>query len=305
MKKTLLILVCVSLLATVVSAQDYKGKGRIIGYVVDQDGKPVEGVRVKLAFARSGDGFTVMTEKDGKWTGAWLRTGDWNLDFDKIGFQPVKKTVNIVEAARNPDMKVSLQKIEGLVLSDDLKEVLTKANALYEQKDLQAALTAYLDIMAKFPDAYPLWRNVGNCYFVMEQYDKAEEQYGKILAKDPQNADALILIGNTYANRNEGDKALEWYAKVPFNKIKDSTVLYNIGTNFYNQSKFEDALRYFGRAVEIQADNLDALYQLGLTYLNLQKNAEAIAAFESFLKHDADSERAGQVKSFLEYLRKK
>ena len=55
----------------------------------------------------------------------------------------------------------------------------------------------------------------------------------------------------------------------------------------------------------MQKDSTDALYQLGLTYLNLQKNAEAIDAFESFLKIDAESEKAAQVKGFLEYLRKK
>jgi tetratricopeptide (TPR) repeat protein len=69
--------------------------------------------------------------------------------------------------------------------------------------------------------------------------------------------------------------------------------------------KFEDALRCFQMAVRLEPGNLDALYQLGLTQLNLQKNTEAVAAFEQYLKHDPDSERAAQVRSFLDYLRKK
>lgn len=305
MKKVIPILTILLVVASVVSAQDYKGKGRIMGIVLDQDGKPIEGVRVKLVWVRSANGFTVTTDKEGRWIGAWLRGGGWNVDFDKVGYQPVKKSLEVIEFGKNPELSATMTKIAGLVMTEDLKEDLTKANDLFEKQDITAALEAYQAIMVKYPDAYPLWKNVGNCYFALEQYDKAEEQYQKILAKDPRNADAMILIGNTYANRDQGEKALEWYNKVSFDLIKDSTVLYNIGTNFYNLGKFEDALRCFQKAAEIEPGNLDALYQLGLTLLNLQKNAEAVTAFESFLKQDSESERAGQVRSFLEYLRKK
>jgi len=37
----------------------------------------------------------------------------------------------------------------------------------------------------------------------------------------------------------------------------------------------------------------------------LGKNAEAIPPFEDYLKCDPDSPRAAQVKSFLEFLKKK
>jgi Tfp pilus assembly protein PilF len=64
-------------------------------------------------------------------------------------------------------------------------------------------------------------------------------------------------------------------------------------------------LKFYKKAAEVQKDSSDTLYQLGLTYLNLQRNAEAVAAFESYLKIDSDSPRAAQVRSFLDYLRKK
>ena len=55
----------------------------------------------------------------------------------------------------------------------------------------------------------------------------------------------------------------------------------------------------------VREDFLDGLYQLGLTYLALGRNPEAIGPFEDYLKIDAGSERAGQVKGFLEFLKKK
>lgn len=285
--------------------QEHKGQGRLIGYVFDEQGNPLEGVKVRLFSLRTQSGFEVVTDKSGKWTAAWIRGGGWNIDFEKIGYLPRKISVEVQEFGRNPEIKINLKKAEGLVVTDELKDLLQKGNELFEQKKYDEAITLYNEILQKYPDAYIIYKNIGNCYFNQEKYEEAEAAYLKILEKDPQNVDAIILIGNTYANRGQNDKAMDWYNKIEFEKIEDPVVLYNLGTNYYNSSKFEEALKFYQRAVELQKDFLDALYQLGLTYLTLNKTSEAIQAFENYLKLDADSDRAGQVKSFLEYLRKK
>jgi len=305
MKKSAWICSLLLVSALALSAQDYKGKGRIAGIVTDEAGVPLEGVTVRLFSTKAGAGFSVKTGKDGRWLGAWIRSGDWNIDFEKLGYAPKQISVDISESRKNPDVTISMTKVEGLLITDEIKDLLTKGNELFEKADYDGALAVYQDIIAKNPEAYPLLRNVGNCYFAQEKYDLAEETYMKLLEKDPKNVEAIIAIGNCYANRGDSAKALEWYGKVEFEKIEDPIVLYNLGTNYYNNSKFEDALRFYQRAVEKQKDSVDALYQLGLTYLNLQRNAEAIATFEEYLKIDAESPRAAQVKAFLEYLRKK
>ncbi len=305
MKKTVLLIVVILVAALVVPAQDYKGKGRLAGVVTDEAGVPVEGVTVKLFSLTAQQGLSVKTDKNGKWLAAWIRGGSWNIDFEKIGFAPKKLSVDLSENKKNPDVAVKLTKIEGLALSDEIKDLLIKGNELFEKKDYAGAMAFYQDIMTKSPDAYPIYQNIGNCYFAQENYDLAEQAYLKVLEKDPTNVDATIAIGNGYTNRGDAAKALEWYGKIAFEKISDPIVLYNLGTSYYNNAKFEDALKFYQKAVEIQKDSQDALYQLGLTYLNLQKNAEALAAFEDCLKIDAASPRADQVRSFIEFLKKK
>lgn len=293
------------LMLSSVLAQEHKGQGRLTGYVFDEQGNPLEGVRVKLFSLKTQSGFEIMTDKSGKWVAAWIRGGGWNIDFEKFGYMPRKISVEVQEFGRNPEIKINLKKAEGLVITDELKDLLMKGNELFEQKRYEEAISIYQEILQKYPDAYIIYKNIGNCYFQQEKYAEAEKEYQKILEKDPQNIDAMILIGNTYANRGETDKAMEYYGKIAFEKIEDPVVLYNLGTNYYNSSRFEEALKYYQRAVELQPDFLDAIYQLGLTYLTLGKTTEAIQTFENFLKVDADSERASQVKGFLEYLKKK
>jgi tetratricopeptide (TPR) repeat protein len=306
MKKIVLIMSMLLVASAFLAAQDYKGKGRVAGYVYDEEGKPIEGVLVKLFSVKAGEGFNVKTDKDGKWQAAWIRSGGWNVDFEKIGYAPKKIAIDISESKKNPDVEIRLKKIEGLVITDEMKDFLAKGNELFDQKDYAGALAAYEQILEKYPDAYPIYRNIGNCYFSEEKYDLAEQNYMKVLEKNPEDAETILAIGNCYTNRGDAAKALEWYGKIDFEKLDDPVVLYNVGTIYYNNSKFDDALKYYQKAVEKNPDFADGYYQLGLTYLNLQKNPEAVAAFETCLKVlPPDSPKRAQVQGFLDYLKKK
>ena len=306
MKKTSLLVVCLLVVLSVaLTAQTYKGKGRIAGFILDQDGNPIEGVTVKLFSLRANGGFEIQSDAEGQWVAAWIRGGGWNIDFEKFGYEPKKISVSITEMGkRMPPMEIRMTKIEGMVISEELKAELTQGNELFNEGQYTEAMAIYTKMLEENPDIYILNKNIGNCYFEMEQYDEAETYYQKILEQDPENNDARIAIGNCYANKGENETALEWYNKVEFESIKDATVLYNVGTNLYNSGNYTEALRYYQRSVEIQPDNLDGMYQLGLCNLTLGNKAEAIATFEKYLEKDSESDRAAQVRNFLDYLRR-
>ena len=238
MKKTACLAAFLLLSSLFVLAQDYKGKGRLGGVVTDMAGAPLDGVTVKLFSLTAQQGFSIKTDKNGRWLAAWIRGGSWNVDFEKIGYAPKKLSVDISENRKNPEIEVKLEKVEGLALTDEIKDLLVKGNELFEQKNFDGALTLYQEIMTKYPEAYPIFRNIGNCYFAQEKYDQAIDNYSKLLEKDPKNVEATIAIGNCYTNRGDTDKALEWYGKVEFEKIDDPIVLYNLGTSYYNNAKY-------------------------------------------------------------------
>jgi len=304
MKRTALFLMIGILVCGLMQAQDWKGKGRVKGTVMDDSGNPIEGVRVKFFLKKAQGGTTVTTNDKGQWNVNWIRLGSWDVDFAKIGYEPKQLSVQISEFKRNPDVDVSLKKIEGIIISEELEVKLTEGNQLFEQGQYDEARTLYEGMLEEYPDAYIVHMNVGNCYFEQEKYEEAVAAYEKVLAADPDHISAKLSIGNSYANAGEADKALEWYNQIPFEEINDPNVLYNIGANYYNLAKFQEALRYYQRSVEVKEDYLDGLYQLGLTHLNLQQNSEAIQAFEKYLTYDTESERSTQVRGFIEYLKR-
>jgi tetratricopeptide (TPR) repeat protein len=306
MKKTVFWLSILLILSqTFVLGQGYKGQGKVKGVVTDQDGNPIEGVTIKMYSQRAASGFELTTDSNGKWRAFYIRGGPYEIELSKPGYLPKNLSLTISEYNANPDVDFVLQKIEGMALTEDLMQELKTGNTLYEEEKYEEAIEVYQKIVGEFPDAYILYKNIGNCYFRMEDYERAEEYYLKVLDKDPSDHEAKLSIGNTYANRNQDEKALEWYNKIDFENISDPTVLFNIGSNFYTQGQHQEALKYYRKAVEIKPDFLDALYQLGLVNLTLGNNQEAIQVFTDYLKHDSESERANQVRGFLEFLKKK
>ena len=304
MKKAVLFILTVLIAAVFVFPQSYRGRARVVGYVYDQQGNPIEGVTVKLYSLRAEEGFELKTDENGKWVAMGIRGGGWTLDFQKVGYMPKGISIEVESFGKNPDVEITLEEVEGIVLTEELKEKLEAGNNLFDEGKYEQAVQAYQKLLEDNPDVYVVNLNVGNCYFQMEQYEKAVEYYQKVLEEDPENKDAILLIGKAYANKGDEEKALEWYQKIKFEDIDDPVVLYNIGTRLYNMANYEEALKYYQRSVEIQEDFLDSIYQLGLTYLTLGKNQESITQFEKYLELAPDSERADQVKGFLNYLRR-
>lgn len=305
MRKVSFLFILMVLIILFVFPQDYKGRARVRGYVYDEEGNPIKEVRVKLFHREVELGFDVLTDSRGMWVASWIKGGNWDIDFAKPGYKPKKIAIKIKEADRNPEVKVKLEKAEGPAITEDLKDKLNQGNNLFEEGRYEEAISAYRDILERFPEAYIINSNIAKAYFEMENYDQAIQHYQEVLKNDPENQEIMMYIGNCYANQGEDEKAQEWYDKIDFEKIEDVNVLFNMGSDFYNESKYEQALKYYKRAVELKGDFLDALYQLGLTHLSLSNYKEAMETFESYLKQDPDSERASQVKGFIDFLKKK
>ena len=305
MKRIAFSFVLMLLSVSLLFSQVYKGKGRILGFVYDEEGNPLEGVKVKLIYVRGKAGFDVVTNAEGMWVASWLRNGTWNIDFEKIGYFPKQISIEVSEIRKNPDITVNLKKAEGLLLTEELKNGLNEGNTLFDEGKYEESIVIFEKLLEDYPEAYVINKNIANAYFQMEKFDLAEESYKRILEQDPENSEAMMLIGNCYTNRGDNEKALEWYNKIEFEKISDPNVLFNIGTSFYNLTRYQEALKYYKRSVEVKEDYIDGIYQLGLTHLALSNFQDAITVFENYLKHDSESDRASQVRGFIEYLKRR
>ena len=305
MKKVLTIVALAVFLAVSLIAQSgVIGKGKIKGTVVDEKGQPLAGVTVKL-FSLKAQSFFLpnpKTDIEGKWRAVYLRSGSWNIDFEKAGYEAKKISYRVDDTpgAKQPEIEIKLLKIEGIALTEDIVSELEKGNLLFAEKKYQEALLAYEDILKKNPDVFIIYKNIGNCYFALEKYDQAVEFYQKLYEKQPKSAEIMTLIGNSYVNAKNMEKAMEWYGKIPFEEIKDVDTLYNIGANLTNNNKNDLALKYFKRAVEVDAGFAEGYYQLGMTHTALNQIPEALDALKKFMELAPESPNFGTAKAIVD-----
>ncbi len=282
----------------------YTGKGKLKGFVYDENGNPLEGVTVRLFSLKAASGFNVKTDSKGEWKAMWIRGGTWYIDFEKPGYEPKKISVNVSTYKKNPIIEIKLKKMEGVNVNKSILDKIDKGNKLFAKKKYKEAIELFESILKDMPKLTMIYKNIGNCYFAMEQYDKAIENYKKAIREKGDNTDIFVAIGNSYINKGENEKALEWYQKADVSKIKDFNVLYNIGVIFYNNFKYDKAVEFFKMAVDHNPDFKEGWYQLGITYVALNKTKEAIETLEKYLQIAPDSDKAPTVKQIIDALKK-
>ncbi|HWW93765.1 MAG TPA: carboxypeptidase-like regulatory domain-containing protein, partial [Vicinamibacteria bacterium] len=76
------------LLAAPVMAQDWTGRGRLQGTVLDPDGKPVEKAKVTLTFGDKQTGPPpAYSDSKGRWATLGLTQGTWKVHIEKDSYQ--------------------------------------------------------------------------------------------------------------------------------------------------------------------------------------------------------------------------
>ena len=171
----LVLLTTTFLLGAFLLSQDWTGQGRQVGYVYDEEGNPLEGVTVKLFFTKTQTGFETTTDDKGKWAAMGVKGGLWYIDFDLAGYKPKKISTTILDYRQiNKPIEVTLEKVEGLVVTDDMKEEYRKGIDLFNEGKFEESIAVYSGIVEKFPDAYIVYLNIGHSYFQLENYEEAE-----------------------------------------------------------------------------------------------------------------------------------
>jgi tetratricopeptide (TPR) repeat protein len=296
------------LVSLVLTAQQYRGTGRLKGLITDEQGASVADVTVKLFHTKLGAGFEVKTDDKGEWKAYFIRVGQWNIDMEKEGYEVYKSSANVPSNGQLIEVNIVMKKKEtGQAgesgFSKEIMKKLEEGNALFKNGQFDQALPVYQAILTENPDAYLINFSIANCYFGKKDYQQAISFYQKVLDKDSSHTQSLLSIGNSYNNMNQEEKAMEFYKKIDHNLITDPIVLYNIGIFYFNSADNNQAITYFKKAVDIKPDFLDALYQLGLTYMGNAMNKEAAQTFENYLAKDPASERSQQIKEIMQALK--
>ena len=65
-----------------------------------------------------------------------------------------------------------------------------KADGLIAENDFRSAIRCYLDILLLEPDDEAAYVNMGSCYQILGDFDRAKDAYQNALSINPDNEDA-------------------------------------------------------------------------------------------------------------------
>ena len=300
--------------AAAVPAQDWKGKARLDGKVVNEKGEPV--AKAQLAFKLKGgkDGPTTETDSKGHFAYYGFANGDWDLDISAPGYVTFKTVVHLSELTRIPPMEIKLAAMPAApppgpaagAPKDTRAEIvpmIERGNALLEQKDYAGARGEYEKALAVVPDNPIILRAIARTWYGEKNLDQAIGALKKAVEKDPNDNDSILLLANLQLEKGNVEEGKALLDRVPAESVKDPRVYLNAGIVLLNRKNPTGAWEQFDKAAKLKPEDADAYFYRGLAALQLKKNAEAKADLEKYLQLDPNGGQAADVKDLLKSIK--
>ncbi len=284
--------------ASAASAQSWRGMARMTGKVTDEEGKPLEGVKVKLALGSAG-GTELKTNKKGEWEIGGLARGDWAVDFEFPPYEARRITVSIAELQRTPPVEIKLK----LDINEAIRiEVVAAAELLSQQKYAEAR-ARYESVLKKYPSAYRLEPFIARTYYLEKNNDEAIKHLKIAIEKDPSDVATKLLLGNILMDTGRMDEGRVLLDSVDDSAVKDPAIFVNIGISLMNQNKADAALPYFEKAVKNFPDKGDGYYYRGLIRLQKGDTEGTKADLKKFIELSPNAPEAAAARKALEQLK--
>jgi tetratricopeptide (TPR) repeat protein len=305
------VFLALSLLAPALSGQDWRGKGRVDGWVKDGSGQPVANATVELT-REAGGKTSTKTNKKGYWALMGLIGGAWNVDVSAPGFETRKLSVTISETSRITPIEVQLEKAAAAApeagvatggAGPDIIAAIEEGNRLLTEKKFAEARAQYEKAAVAVPDNAAITKGIAQTYHGEGNREKTIETLKKVVELDPADAQNKTLLASTLLEAGKLEEGKALLDSLPAGSIQDAGVYVNLGILFMNKSKADDARAYLTKAIELDPSQADMYYYRGLAAMQAKKNAEAKADFQKFLQMTPDAPEAKEVREMLQTLK--
>lgn len=295
--------------AAALPAQDWKGKARLDGKVVNQKGEPI--AKAQLVFRFKGkDGPTTETDSRGHFAYYGFASGDWDMDVSAPGYITFKTIVHLSDLTRIPPMEVKLEAAPRTAAEAAPKDtkaevipIIERGNALLEQKDYAGARGEYEKALAAVPDNPIILRAIARTWYGEKNLDQAIETLKKAVEKDPADNDTILLLANLQLEKGNVEEGKALLDRVPPENIKDTGVYLNAGIVLLNKKNPTGAWEQFDKVVKLKPEDPDGYFYRGLAALQLKKNAEAKADLQKYLQLDPNGGQAADAKDLLKSIK--
>jgi tetratricopeptide (TPR) repeat protein len=276
--------------------------GVMQGTVLDDAGKPVEGVTVLLRDLERGREIAIKTDKNGRFYRRGLQAVEYEMVVSKDGYSPINDKVKLVAGTdRRFDFKLAKAAPEG---SEDFNRGVAAAN----KGDHAAAAQAFELALAKAPNLPEVRINLALTYLRMGRTPDAVTQLEQAATLAPDDARVQFQLGGAYAEMQSLDKAigaiergLAKHADLIDPLAYEAAV--TLGAIYFAKGDNDKAAAQYTKALAVKPS---AAASLGLAKVHFSKGEvdQALKLFEQVVSTHPGTPEAKQADVFIKELRK-
>ena len=336
MKSTKLCILLAAIFLSPLLPEVYGQIGNIRGTVTDNQGNPLEGVRIRIEGLESTRRYEVNTDAEGEYFhGGVTRQGAYRVIAEKDGFQSAyvegiqagssrSDAGSEVDFALTPgqsgrlafeltdeELKRAEQEAEEAQRAQknaaQVKIHLDAGIALYDQGNYQGALAEFnsaAELDAKQP---AVWANIGNSHSKLNNNEEALTAYETAIGISPEDPTLYQNLGGIYAAMGDTDKAREAYEHAiglsRYGDPKDAAAnYYNMGVTFINSGQNQEAIDALTKALEADPGYSEAHYQLGITLLGTGDMDGSLGHLQHYLELTPNGPNAEVARQLVDSL---
>jgi tetratricopeptide (TPR) repeat protein len=268
------------------AAQGWQGKSKMVGKVLDEAGKPIPGVTVKLVFLPANAGVEVIASVKGEWKAENIAEGMWSIEFWKEGFDPRQVPVQVGGKIKEPNIELKMT-TEGKDPTFAMRTGAAKAQTFFDQKKYAESRGIYEDLLRRYPSVYQLYQYIARDYHMEKNYVKAVEALQACLKAVPDNSQVKMMLASELFEAGKSDEAWTMYSAFEKTQLRDALDLETPGFALLRAKKPGEALKYFDRAVALFPEDPQVFYFRGLTLWQIGATVEKPNTPEAKAKLDA------------------
>ena len=166
-----------------------------------------------------------------------------------IFFDNTPRMPHVFTKAHTPVQKKELS-------AHELQELFIKADALFHDKKLDDAMTAYKEIITKDPTVVLTFMRLGTAAWVKKEFNQAEYFYQTVLVLQPNYLSAYIKLGLTQHELKKYDQAIDNFKKALTLEPNNFQANYYVSKAYAEAADFDNAMIYAKKAIELQPKNV-------------------------------------------------
>jgi len=164
-----------------------------------------------------------------------------------------------------------------------------RADWMLKRKEAEEALPLIQWMVEQSPESNEIYGLLGNCYFQLEQFERARVNYERALEGKGDNPHHLTRLGNCYKKQRKLDKAEECYRAVLAIDPQFGAAHSRLGWILATRREWSEALDHFTRCVELDPNSVNARCNLANALCAMGMPKEGLKELDAGLSIDPNS----------------